>query len=138
MADPRLTAYLEEFVSRANSAGLQMRKLGQNWAPMAPILPGTHISLSVSRGSIQVNLNNENDADRTLFDKLRLSAKQIEEEIGHPLEWEAKAGVKKTAVRATFERGYEDDTLWEAQHEWAIDMMRRFDQAFGKRLRPEV
>jgi len=134
MADDDLRRYLELFTEKAIAAGLNMRQPGQNWAPMRDLIKGSHISLSVGKGQIQVNLNNEQDAAREQFNKLHKDKDEIESEIGTSLIWEAKPGVKKSAVRATLERGFVDIDLWDTQHGWAIETMKKFESAFGKRL----
>lgn len=134
MADDVLTRYLAIFTERAKKAGLDMKAPGQNWAPMRDIVPGSHISLSIRRDAIQVNLNNERDEDRARFDKLYKERNAIQAVIGESLTWEKKEGRKKTAVRATLSRGFEDRGDWDGQHRWAIETMRAFENEFGRRL----
>lgn len=126
--------YLEVFVTKASAAGLQVRKPGSNWAQLDAIVRGSHVSLSVARNQVQVNLNNEDDADRAKFDRLHADRAAVEEEVREGLTWEKKDGRKKTAVRATFDSGYEDPD-WDAQHDWAIGMMTAFQRSFEARLR---
>lgn len=64
--------YLEAYVAKASAAELPVRKPGSNWAPLDPIVRGSHVSLSVARHQVQVNLNNEDDADRAKFDRSTL------------------------------------------------------------------
>ena len=128
-----LARYLTTFNDRAMAAGLSMKSPGKNWAPMQPLVKGCHISLSVERHRIRVNLNNDQDASRAVYNQLQGDDYAIETEIGEGLQWEQKDGRKKTAVRATRKGGYGDGD-WLAQHDWAIDMMRRFDLVFRKRL----
>jgi hypothetical protein len=107
---------------------------------MRDIVPGSHISLSVRREAIQVNLNNERDEDRRRFETLFRDRAAIQSAIGESLSWEQKEGRRKTAVRATLSRGYEDRNDWEEQHRWAIETMKAFERELGSRLRatPEV
>ncbi|WP_158274685.1 DUF4268 domain-containing protein [Sphingosinicella humi] len=135
MPDEVLAQYLAIFTERAKEAGLDMRAPGQNWAPMRDIVPGSHISLSVRRDAIQVNLNNERDEDRARFEALYRDRSTIQAAIGESLAWEKKDGRKKTAIRATLSRGFEDRGDWDEQHRWAIKMMRAFEREFGPRLR---
>ena len=128
-----LQRYLETFVAKASAAGLPVKKTGGNWAPLQPIVPGSHVSLSVARNQIQVNLNNDDDADRAKFNRLHADRAAVEAEVREGLTWEKKDGRKKTAIRATMASGY-DDQNWDAQHAWAIDMMNAFQQYFGARL----
>lgn len=128
-----LKRYLEVFAQKAAEAGLPVRPSGKNWSPLAALVRGSHVSLSVARHQIQVNLNNEDDADRAKFERLHADRTGIEDEVGEGLIWEKKDVRKKTAVRATMDAGYEDQD-WAAQHEWAIGMMERFQRSFGERL----
>jgi hypothetical protein len=135
MTDETLAEYLASFHRMAADAGLSPRKPGMNWVAFPPVAYGSHISLSVRRGQIQINLNNETDGDRHVFGALQAVRADIESEIGMDLSWEAKPGVKKSAIRATLERGYEDASHWREQHQWAIDVIKRFEATFAKRLR---
>ena len=128
-----LQDYLADFARTAEAGGLPARAPGANWVSFAPIIRGSHVSLSVARHQIQVNLNNENDFDRKQFDQLYASRHQIEADAGEGLIWEKKDGRKKTAIRVTLESGYEDDD-WAGQHAWALDMVSRFHRIFGRRL----
>lgn len=140
MGDDPVASYLAVFTKSAKKAGLDMRPPGKNWAPMRDIVPGSHISLSVRREAIQVNLNNERDEDRRRFETLFRDRAAIQSSIGESLSWEQKDGRRKTAVRATLSRGYEDRNDWEEQHRWAIETMKAFERELGSRLRasPEV
>lgn len=128
-----LQRYLDVFVAKASAAGLPVKKPGSNWAPLQPLVRGSHVSLSVARNQIQVNLNNEDDADRAKFDRLHADRAAVEGEVHEGLTWEKKDGRKKTAIRATLASGY-DDQDWDAQHDWAIVMMKSFQRSFGARL----
>lgn len=138
MPDDDLTYYLAAFTEKAKAMGLEMRNPGKNWAPMRDVIPGSHISLSVRKDCIQVNLNNERDDDRAQLDRLYQDRTAICEAIGEDLSWEKKDGRKKTAVRATLPNGYEDRADWDRQHKWAIDTMKAFDRELGSRLRSQV
>jgi hypothetical protein len=133
--DDAVASYLAIFTQRAKEAGLDMRPPGKNWAPMRDIVPGSHISFSVRRDAIQVNLNNERDEDRRQFESLYRERTGIQSAIGESLAWEQKDGRKKTAVRATLSRGYVDRSDWDEQHRWAIRMIQAFEREFGSRLR---
>lgn len=133
--DDAVASYLAIFTQRAREAGLDMRPPGKNWAPMRDIVPGSHISLSVRRDAIQVNLNNERDEDRRQFESLYRDRAVIQSAVGESLSWEQKEGRKKTAVRATLSRGYDDRSDWEEQHRWAIGMMQAFERELRSRLR---
>lgn len=128
-----IESYLAQFTQKAVARGLDMAKPGLNWAPMRPLVRGSHISLSVRKHNIQVNLNNDDDAERHKFRNLYADRVALAAAIGTELIWEQKEGRKKTAVRATFEQGYEN-TDWVAQHEWAIKTMQSFVREFGSRL----
>jgi len=128
-----LQRYLETFVAKASVAGLPVKKAGSNWAPLQPIVRASHVSLTVAKSQIQVNLNNEDDADRVKFDLLHADRAAVEGEVREGLTWEKKDGRKKTAIRATMASGY-DDQDWDAQHAWAIGMMKAFQRSFGARL----
>ncbi|MFC4594098.1 DUF4268 domain-containing protein [Sphingobium tyrosinilyticum] len=132
--DDAVASYLAIFTQRAKEAGLDMRPPGKNWAPMRDIVPGSHVSLSLRRDAIQVNLNNERDEDRRQFESLYRERATIQSAIGESLSWEQKDGRKKTAVRATLSRGY-GDRDWGEQHRWAIGIMQAFEREFGSRLR---
>jgi hypothetical protein len=134
MATKQIELYLKVFTEKAPLAGLDMAAPGQNWAPMKPLARGSHVSLSVRRDRIQVNLNNDKDADRRRFNALSADRQAIEHAVGAPLEWESKDGVKKTAIRATLDAGYESPN-WDEQHAWAIETMKAFEREFGKRLK---
>ena len=125
--------YLAQFTQKAIASGLDMGKPGLNWAPMRPIVKGSHISLSVRNDKIQVNLNNDDDADRRKFRALYADRESLAAAIGSDLIWEQKDTVKKTVIRAQLDKGYNDDD-WEAQHQWAIKTMDKFVQEFGSRL----
>jgi hypothetical protein len=133
--DDAVASYLAIFTQRAKEAGLDMRPPGKNWAPMRDIVPGSHVSLSLRRNAIQVNLNNERDEDRRQFESLYRERATIQSAIGESLSWEQKDGRKKTAVRATLSRGYGDRTDWDEQHRWAIGIMQAFEREFSSRLR---
>ncbi|MFN3725235.1 MAG: DUF4268 domain-containing protein [Allosphingosinicella sp.] len=135
MPDHILASYLAMFTAKAIEAGLAMRPPGKNWAPMRDIVPGSHISLSVRRDAIQVNLNNERDEDRRQFDRLYRDRAEINAAVGESLDWEKKEGRKKTAIRATLSRGYDDHADWDEQHRWAIETMQAFERVLGPRLR---
>jgi hypothetical protein len=135
MTDETLAEYLASFHRMAVEAGLSPRKPGMNWVSFPALANGSHISLSVGQSQIQINLNNETDKDRLVFEALQAAKEDIENEIGMDLSWEAKPGVKKSAIRATLERGYRDLSHWSEQHQWAIDMIKRFETTFSKRLR---
>jgi hypothetical protein len=134
MATRQIELYLKVFTEKARLAGLDMAAPGQNWAPMKPLAHGSHVSLSVRRDLIQVNLNNDKDEDRLRFHALSADRQAIEQAVGVPLEWESKDGVKKTAIRATLDAGYESPN-WDEQHAWAIETMKVFEREFGKRLK---
>lgn len=134
MADDFRARYLALFTERARAAGLDMKAPGQNWAPMPDIVPGSHISLSIRRDAVQVNLNNERDEDRECFDRLYQERNAIQAAVGADLSWEKKDGRKKTAVRATLSRGFADLEDWDEQHRWAIKTMQAFSKVFGARL----
>jgi hypothetical protein len=134
MATRQIELYLKVFTEKARLAGLDMAAPGQNWAPMKPLAHGSHVSLSVRRDRIQVNLNNDKDEDRLRFHALSADRRAIEQAVGLPLEWESKDGVKKTAIRATLDAGYESPN-WDEQHAWAIETMKAFEREFGKRLK---
>jgi hypothetical protein len=82
-----------------------VKTIGANWVPLAPLAKGTHVSLSAAQHRVQVNLNNEDDADRASFESLHVARSEIEAEIGEGLVWEKKEGRKKTAVHATMDWG---------------------------------
>lgn len=132
-----LREYLDEFATKVAAAGLGERTPGANWLALKPFTSGSHVSLSVSATKVQVNLNNDDDADRRKYDALWKERDQIQEELGSPLEWESKSGVKKTSVRAVMDEGYggyEDRGSWARQHEWATSMMKAFEKSFGSRI----
>jgi hypothetical protein len=128
-----LQRYLDVFVAKASADGLPIRKPGSNWVPLQPLVRGSHVSLSVARNQIQVNLNVEDDAERLKFDQLYRDRVSVEGEVGEGLTWEKKDGRKKTAIRATMASGY-DNHDWDAQHDWAIAMMKAFQRSFEARL----
>ena len=133
--EDELKRYLQIFAMKASTAGLPAKKPGTNWCPLAPLAKGSHVSLSVAKNQIQVNLNNDDDADRAKFEKLHADREAIEREMGEGLTWEKKDGRKKTAIRATMEAGYgEPESDWTAQHDWAVRMMTSFQRSFGGRL----
>lgn len=125
--------YLSELTQKAQAAGLDMAKPGSNWAPMRPLVPGTHISTSVTKDKVQVNLNNDRDEDRQRYNALVVDRAIIDTAIGMGLKWEKDSNVKKTVIRATRDGGY-DVSDWEEQHEWAIAVMKAFVDQFGPRL----
>ncbi|QXQ06925.1 DUF4268 domain-containing protein [Sphingosinicellaceae bacterium] len=129
----RLTRYLDMFFAEAQAAGLPVRKPGQNWVPLTPLVRGSHVSLSVAANQIQVNLNNDDDAERHKFGRLSADRSAIHAEIGEGLLWDQKEGRKKTVIRATLDKGYEDAD-WEAQHHWASTVMQKFEATFARRI----
>lgn len=131
--DSDIEKYLAQFTQKAIARGLDMAKPGRNWAPMKPIVRGSHISLSVSKDKIQINLNNDDDDDRYKFRNLYAAREALSNAIGTELTWEQKEGRKKTAVRATLEQGYENAN-WDGQHDWAIKTMQSFVREFASRL----
>lgn len=134
MANEILREYLQAFAAKAAMEDLPERKPGANWFAL-PAFGGSHISLSVRQNAIQVNLNNENDVGHVKLDTLWMDKDEIERELGIPLEWEGKMGIKKTAIRATLEAGCGSSRSdWDRQHAWAIKMMKAFDKTFGKRI----
>lgn len=128
-----LTRYLDQFAAKAQAAGLDVRKPGQNWVPLAPVVRGSHISLSVAAYRIQVNLNNDDDVDRRKFEWLAAERATIQSEIGEGLIWDKKDSRKKTVIRATRDSGYADSE-WDEQHRWALAMLKAFTSTFGRRL----
>ncbi len=134
MSTKQIELYLKVFTEKARAAGLDMAASGQNWAPMKPLARGSHVSLSVRRDRIQVNLNNDKDAERHRFHALSADPQVIEHAVGAPLEWESKDGVKKTAIRATLNAGYESPN-WDEQHAWAIETTKAFERELGRRLK---
>ena len=128
-----VTQYLREFREAAVAAGLPDRTPGQNWYAL-PLVKGSHISLSVGRNQIQVNLNNDTDEDRLRFNALWSDREAIQKELDEQLVWDNKEGRKKTAVRATQELGYEDTSSWPNQHKWAIATIKKFQTCFGRRI----
>lgn len=134
LVDPELREYLVEFTRVARDAGLDMYEPGKNWARARDIVPGSHISLSVRRTRIQVNLNNERDDDRRRFGALFADRREIEIALGADITWEQKEGRRKTAVRVALEEGL-DGTDWPSQHSWAVERMRAFTDEFEPRLR---
>lgn len=127
--------YLHQFCKRAAAKGLALKQPGSNFVAMRDLVPGSHVSLSVRRDQIQVNLNNEGDHDRRRFDALFSRRAELGAAIDEPLTWEKKEGRKKTAVRATLNRGYEEQGDWAGQHDWAIKTMEAFVNEFGRVLR---
>ena len=131
--------YLSELTQKAQAAGLDMAKSGSNWAPMRPLIPGTHISTSVTKDKVQVNLNNDRDEDRQRFNALVVDRATIDTAIGMGLTWDKEGSAeetvlrKKTVIRATRTGGY-DSPDWDQQHEWAIATMKAFVDQFGPRL----
>lgn len=128
-----LTRYLAAFTEKAKHDGLPVRSPGINWLSLEPLDPGSHVSLSVTRHRIQVNLNNEDDQDGTKLARLHADRASIEDEVGETLLWEKKNGLRKSAVRAMMNAGYVDGD-WDRQHVWAVEMMRHFQRSFGVRL----
>jgi hypothetical protein len=120
--------------TKKGAAGLDMAAPGQNWVPMKPLEHGFQVSLSVRRDRIQVNLNNDKDEDRHRFHALPADHQAIERAVGAPLEWERKDGVKKNAIRATLNVGYESPN-WDEQHAWAIETTKAFKRELGRRLK---
>jgi hypothetical protein len=127
--------YLAQFAQRAEAAGLSPKAPGNNWVALRDLVPGSHVSLTVRKDQIQVNLNNEGDVDRKRFDRLFADRAAISEAFADPLQWEKKDGRKKTAVRVTHASGLDDREHWNAQHDWAIATMQAFEREFGRRLR---
>jgi hypothetical protein len=81
-------------------AGLPVEKIGNNWCPLAPLRARTSASAWL-KNEIKLNLNNEDDADRSKFERLHADRNAVETEVGEGLTWEKKDGRKKTALRAT-------------------------------------
>ena len=127
--------YLLKFTERARAAGLPMNNPTNNWARMPDLAPRSHISLSVTHAKLQVNLNNEDDADGSILTKLNMQKKRTAKEISPNLLWEQKPNTKKTAIRAELEASYDDLADWDRQHQWAIDMMQRFQRVFSEQFR---
>jgi hypothetical protein len=134
MPDSERAQYLSQFARRAEAAGLNPKRPGQTWLALRDIVRGSHVSLSVARHQIQVNLNNEDDEDRSRFERLYADRASIAGAIGSLLDWEKKKGRKKTAVRVTLAEGFEDTDTWDRQHDWAVAMMKKFELEFGRRL----
>jgi hypothetical protein len=126
--------YLQAFFSKAQAAGFSAHKPGLSWVRLSNLAPNCHVSMSVTRHATQVNLNNEQDGDREIFNSLHRDRREIENAIGEGLDWEKKDGRKKTAIRATLAEGYEDGD-WDRQHAWALDKMKMFERVFAPRLR---
>lgn len=126
--------YLAQLTNRAEAAGLSPKAPGKNWVALRDLVPGSHISLTVRKDQIQVNLNNEGDLDRKRFDRLFSDRTTISDAFDEPLQWEKKDGRKKTAVRVTHASGLDDRARWTEQHDWAIATMQGFEREFGRRL----
>jgi hypothetical protein len=127
--------YLAQFARRAAAAGLAPKSPGNNWVALRDLVPGSHISLTVRKDQVQVNLNNEGDLDRQRYDRLFADRAELSGAFGEPLQWEKKEARKKTAVRVTYPSGLDDRESWDAQQEWAIRIMQAFEREFGARLK---
>ena len=134
MKNSMIADYLAAFRLKAVAASIPDRTPGQNWYALPPLVKGSHISLSVGCSEIQVNLNNDIDADRSRFDALWSQREDLQQELGDQIIWDNKPGRKKTALRVTHQVGYEDTATWDAQHRWGIATMKQFEQSFGRRL----
>jgi hypothetical protein len=128
-----LARYLAAFTEEAQNARLPVRRPGKNWSPLQPLDRRSHVSLSVTRHRIQVNLNNEDDDDGSKLARLHADRVAIEEEVGETLHWEKRDDRRKSVVRATLNAGYADGD-WDRQHAWAIGIMTHFQRSFGVRL----
>lgn len=136
MSDPR-AEYLMLFAQRAAAAGLSPRNPGSNWVSLPNLAKGSHCSLSVNLHRIQVNLNNEDDRSRDRIRALFAKRDELAAQIGEDLVWEMKDGVKKSAVRADYEAGFADRGTWDAQHEWGVATLSRFQSVFAPLLLSE-
>lgn len=136
MGDAR-AEYLSLFAERAAEAGLSPKSPGSNWVSLKNLTKGSHCSLSVSQHHMQINLNNEDDRSRERIHALFSQREELAAQIGEDLVWEMKEGVKKSAVRVTFPAGFADRGTWDAQHEWGVAILSRFQTVFGPLLRSE-
>lgn len=133
--DDAVASYLAIFTQRAKEAGLDMRPPGKNWAPMRDVVPGSHISLSVRRDVIQVNLNNERDEDRRRFEKLYRERAAVQSAIGESLAWSRRTAERKRPFARRSAAAMRIAATGDEQHRWAIGMMQAFERELGSRLR---
>jgi uncharacterized protein DUF4268 len=116
-------------------------KLGQpqNWYSFASGVSGVVYSIWFSgngrvRAELYIDVGNR-DLNRTIFDRLRQSASDIEREFADKLEWDASESRRACSV-GTYLSGRIDDApeAVETVLKWTIDRMVRFKKVFGPRL----
>ena len=115
-------------------SGLRAKRPGKAWVSMSDLVPGSHLSVSVSKARLQANLNNEFDLDRATLDALYADRAAIQGELSASLLWQKKDGKKKTAIRDELAASFEDRSDWERQFSWAVERMLAFERTFAPRL----
>jgi hypothetical protein len=130
-------AYLSTLRRQADSAGLELSAPRYNWIETPDIAPKSHIGISIARRGargIRVSLNNTDDSDRSILDRLRGDAGALSAQITPELDWDNPEQRQKSTVRAGLECDVTDLADWERQHRWIIETVREFTAAFEGRL----
>ncbi len=135
--NPRCRQFLEGFFAQATEAGLRPSEpRGTNNYVRFPAIGGSHIGVSVTSDRLRVNLNNDSDADRSIFTRLIADRDAIDLATGETLDWEdTDPARQKSVVRATRAGGYMSEAAdWTEQYVWAVGLVRTFEREFTARF----
>lgn len=126
-----LQTHTSEFrIKRANK---------DHWFSFAAGRSGSAISATISverYKRIGVELYNQRDDTKVIFDALHAQKEEIERQIGTPLEWQRLDSRKATRI-VLFRTGEDpaNASEWPRQHEWMLAYMLKFRRVFGPRLK---
>lgn len=141
-AIPQRMAYWQsfsEYLETSRSEFRIKRAVKDSWFEFPTGRSGSVISatISVERFKrIGVELYNKNDVSKSIFDQLYAQKREIDTEIGEPLDWQRLDAKKATRIVI-----YKTDTdpadpaAWPYQHAWMLAQMIKFKNAFGPRLK---
>ena len=136
--NPRCRAYLEGFYAHASAVELSPSEpKGTNNSLRFPAIGGvSHIGLSVTSDRVRINLNNDNDLDRSIFKLLLADRDALDLAIGETLDWaDTDPQRDKSVVRAARPGGYMSENAdWPDQYAWAVGVIKAFDREYRARF----
>jgi hypothetical protein len=125
----------------AQNAGLGLRTQKpspSSWTSVSLGRNGFRLDATVSMREhrIGVSLVLSSDRAKEMFTRLEESRAEIEREIGSPLLWQRLPDKKESRIELFREEtDPADRSDWRSQHRWLCEVIERFSQEFGPRLR---
>ncbi|WP_228840664.1 DUF4268 domain-containing protein [Candidatus Protochlamydia phocaeensis] len=110
----------------------------QHWINFAIGRSGMHLSASVNsqKKSIAVELYLRDINAKIFFNSLYNQKQDIEDELGHPLEWmELPEKTASRIILSTRSANFLKKEEWERQHEWLKHYLERFWHVFAHRVK---